>query len=69
MSSKQKIQYRISRAKESLAASKDLIGDGYYFDATSRMYYACFYILLAYIHSKGLKAETHKGLEFYFTNI
>lgn len=60
------IQYRIDRAKETLAASKDLIADGHYNDAASRMYFACFYILLAYIHAMKLTAETHKGVRILF---
>ncbi len=60
------IQYRVARAKESLAATKDLFANGYYNDAASRMYYACFYILLAYICMKQLKAETHKGVRIVF---
>jgi uncharacterized protein (UPF0332 family) len=60
------IQYRVARAKESFAATKDLIANGYYNDAASRMYYACFYILLAYICAKQLKAETHKRVQIVF---
>ncbi len=60
------IQYRVARAKESLAATKDLFANGYYNDAASRMYYASFYILLAYICAKQLKAETHKRVQIVF---
>ncbi len=63
------IQYRVSRAKESLAATKDLMANGYYNDAANRVYYACFYILLAFICSKQLKAETHKRVRMVFQEL
>jgi uncharacterized protein (UPF0332 family) len=43
------IQYRLSRAKETLGEVRDLEEHGHWNAAISRLYYACFYAVSALI--------------------
>lgn len=60
------VQYRLERAKEAFADGELLIENGSWNAAANRMYYACFYLVSAYLASRNLKATTHAGLKFTF---
>ncbi|MEO7926584.1 MAG: HEPN domain-containing protein [Saprospiraceae bacterium] len=60
------IRYRIDRACESLEDSQILVKEERWNAAANRMYYACFYIVSAYLVLKGLNSATHSGLKSAF---
>ncbi len=60
------IQYRIDRAKEAFADAEYLSSEERWNAAANRMYYACFYIVSAYLAFRGLNAATHSGLKAAF---
>lgn len=60
------IQYRINRGFEALEEAKLLSTYQHWNLATSRLYYACFYALLALMAQKNINAYTHKGVKSHF---
>ena len=60
------IQYRLSRAKETLGEVRDLEEHGHWNAAISRLYYACFYAVSALILTKDLEAKSHAGVRHLF---
>ena len=60
------IHYRIERAKEALTAAGYLLNEERWNAAANRMYYACFYIVSAYLAFRDLNATTHSGLKAAF---
>ncbi|MBU0766109.1 MAG: HEPN domain-containing protein [Bacteroidetes bacterium] len=56
------INYRISRAKESLAEAKLLAENGHWNTCINRLYYSCFYIVLALLLKNDLSAGKHSGV-------
>jgi uncharacterized protein (UPF0332 family) len=60
------VQYRIERARESLQDAEYLLQEERWNAAANRMYYACFYVVSAFLASKGLSAATHSGLKSAF---
>lgn len=60
------VKYRLSRAKEAFVDVQILFSNERWNAAANRMYYACFYIVSAYLSCKGLKATTHSGLKTIF---
>ncbi len=56
-------KYRISRAWESLEEARVLEGTGHWNTATNRLYYACFYIVSAYLITKGIEGSSHNGIK------
>ena len=60
------VRYRIERAKETFADAVYLIHEERWNAAANRMYYACFYIVSAYLAFRELNAITHAGLKSAF---
>lgn len=60
------IKYRLERAKESFEDGEILASKKRWNSAANRMYYACFYIVSAYLAKRDLKATTHSGLKATF---
>jgi uncharacterized protein len=60
------IQYRIQKAWETYNAAKVLIDTKYYSSALNRIYYACFYMVLALILTKDLSSSKHSGVKSLF---
>jgi uncharacterized protein (UPF0332 family) len=58
----QEIIANTERAKQSLAAAKALIINGYYDFAASRAYYAAFYGATAVLLNEGLDFSKHSGV-------
>ena len=56
------IASEVSRAQESLAAARALLGQGLANDAVSRAYYAAYHVARALLLTLGLEAKTHAGL-------
>lgn len=60
------INYRIDRSKEALGDASLLVQKGRWNAAANRMYYACFYVVSAYLAYTGKKAATHAGIKSIF---
>lgn len=60
------IRYRIQRARESADDAALLVNEERWNAAANRLYYACFYIVSAYMALKGVKPATHAGLKSTF---
>ncbi len=58
--------YRISRALESLAEAKLLLDNGFWNAAVNRIYYACYYAVIALLLKKSIDTGTHKGVRMMF---
>jgi len=65
-SKKELVEYRLSRAKEALEDGEILVEKARWNAAANRLYYACFYIVSAYLAKQDLKATTHAGLKTIF---
>ncbi|MBL7792628.1 MAG: HEPN domain-containing protein [Saprospiraceae bacterium] len=59
-------KYRLERARESIKEAKLLSGKGHWNTTASRLYYACFYAVSAYLIIKGIEASTHSGIKAAF---
>lgn len=54
------------KAKEALQEAK-LLGESHHWNTSAnRLYYACFYIVTAYLVMNNLQASTHKGVKIAF---
>lgn len=60
------IAYRLKRASESLQSAQVLVDSGMYYEALSRMYYACFYAVNALLYQHGMSAKRHSGVQSLF---
>lgn len=60
------VNYRILRAKEAYKDGLLLAKESRWNAAANRLYYACFYIVSAYLVANGIKATTHTGLKSAF---
>ncbi len=59
----QLVLYRIKRAEETIKESELLAAEGYYNAAVNRLYYACFYAVLALLVSDGITTASHSGVK------
>ena len=64
--SQEYVQYRISRARESLRDARLLIDNGSLHSAVNRLYYACFYIVSALLLTQGRSSSRHAGVRSLF---
>lgn len=55
------INYRIERAYETLKEAKYNSDGGFYHAAINRMYYACFYAVIALLLKYDISTQTHQG--------
>ena len=60
------IQYRIKRAEESLNDSKKLMESESWNAAMNRLYYSCFYAVIALLYKYDIDAKSHKGVKNQF---
>ena len=60
------VKYRLNRAKEAFEDGEILAENERWNSAANRMYYACFYIVSAYLAKREIKATTHSGLKATF---
>ncbi|OAV73415.1 HEPN domain protein [Bacteroidales bacterium Barb6] len=58
--------YRIQRAKETLLEADSLMRDDFYNAAVNRLYYACYYAVVALLVKNGIPAQTHQGVKQMF---
>ena len=55
------IDYRLQKADESFADAELLAKNGRWNAVVNRLYYACFYAVIALLLSKDIKSTTHDG--------
>lgn len=60
------IRYRINRANETIGEVENLIKLGYFNTSINRIYYACYYAVIALIIKNGLSAKSHDGVRQMF---
>jgi len=60
------VQYRLNRAKEAFEDGQILASKERWNAASNRMYYACFYIISAYLAKEEMLTTTHSGLKTIF---
>jgi uncharacterized protein (UPF0332 family) len=61
------VAYRLQRAKETLPEADILMADGYYNAAVNRLYYACYYAVIALLAANRIPAQTHQGVRQMFS--
>lgn len=61
------VAYRIQRAHETLREVDYLIEGKFYNAAVSRLYYACYYIVVALLIANRLDTQTHAGVKTAFS--
>jgi uncharacterized protein (UPF0332 family) len=61
------VAYRLQRAKETLLEADTLITDKFYNTAVNRLYYACFYAVIALLVKNNITAHTHQGVKQMFS--
>ena len=61
------VTYRLQRAKETLAEADNLIKDEFYNAAVNRLYYACYYAVIALLVKNNIVAQTHQGVKQMFS--
>jgi uncharacterized protein (UPF0332 family) len=60
------INYRISRAYETLKEAEKMIESEFWNASINRIYYACFYSVSGLLLKKGIDTSTHKGIRQMF---
>ena len=60
------VAYRLERAREALAEARLLADHSYANACVNRLYYACFYAVIALLHAHGLSAGKHSGVRSLF---
>ncbi|MEN8119862.1 MAG: HEPN domain-containing protein [Bacteroidota bacterium] len=56
------IKYRLVKATETFNEVQELIKLGYYNTAINRLYYSCFYAIIALLLHNDISATTHSGV-------
>ena len=56
------IRYRLSRARETLEEATELGNSGHLYGAANRIYYACFYAVIALLLTENLSNSKHSGV-------
>lgn len=60
------VTYRLKRAGEALREADILIKNGCYNTAVNRLYYACYYALIALLVKNHVVTQTHDGVKQMF---
>ena len=60
------VLYRLTKAKETLSEIDLLIDNQLWNTAVNRLYYACYYAVIALLIRKGIKTQTHAGVRQMF---
>ena len=61
------VRLKIERANETIREIPYLVEQGFYRNATNRLYYSCYYIVSALLLQKGFVAHTHSGIITLFS--
>lgn len=57
------VEYRVEKSKESLREVEYLIDGGFYSSAVSRLYYACYYAVVALLVANKISTQSHAGIK------
>ena len=60
------IKYRLEKAHVTLTEAKSLFAQGYYSGAANRLYYSCFYAVIALLAKDDISVRTHNGVRSEF---
>lgn len=60
------VKYRIERARETYREVEVLIANEFWNGAVNRLYYACFYAVIALLIQNGIDTQTHVGARQMF---
>lgn len=60
------IRYRLKRANESFVEAKLLAENNHWNTAANRLYYTCFYAVIALLLKNEINAKTHSGVKTKF---
>ena len=60
------IKYRIEKALTTLKEAKSLAEKGFWGGAANRLYYSCFYAVIALLAKDDISARTHNGVRSEF---
>jgi uncharacterized protein (UPF0332 family) len=60
-------EYRFQRAKDTLAEVETMIAGSFFNAAVNRLYYACYYAVVALLIQNGIEAQTHNGVKQMFS--
>lgn len=60
------IRYRLARAAETLLEAEQMLQQGHANTFVNRLYYACFYAVLALSIPKGFSSSKHSGVRAFF---
>jgi len=60
------VEYRINKAKETLKEVDVLIENKFWSTSVNRLYYTCYYAVIALLVKKEIKAQTHAGARQMF---
>lgn len=57
------VQYRLQRAKDTLLEAQEIIELGFLNSSVNRLYYACYYAVIALLVKENINAQTHAGVK------
>ncbi len=60
------IKYRLEKAWTTYKEAKSLAGSGFWDGAANRLYYSCFYAVIALLANNDITATTHNGVRTEF---
>jgi uncharacterized protein (UPF0332 family) len=63
------IRYRMDRSKEALSAAGLMYEKGHYNDAVNRLYYFCFYAVIALLATEGIHPGKHTAARGFYTTL
>jgi uncharacterized protein (UPF0332 family) len=59
------IRYRMDRSKEALSAARLMYEKGHHNDAVNRLYYSCFYAVIALLATEGVHPGKHTAVRAF----
>lgn len=62
------IQYRLARARETLAEAELLAESGFWNGCVNRLYFSCFYAVTALLLAEDVTASRHAGVRSQFNH-
>ncbi len=57
------VEYRIQHAKNTFAEVRIITNSGFYNTAINRLYYACYYAVIALLLKNNIPTQTHAGVK------
>ena len=63
------IQYRLEKARTTLKEAKSLADSGFWNGVANRLYYSCFYAVIALLAKHEISSTTHNGVRTEFFRV